>query len=87
MIDETNTLIDLKVKLFGTKLASVYGERTNQALMGTTSKSIGNQMKLTHQRAFAAVGEMVKKTLLCTLKQNILKKIKDMLLQQGYALT
>lgn len=63
IIDEDNKLIDLETRLFGTKLAEFYGERTNQKLLdNNNTKSLKNQMRSTHQRTLNAVSEMFERS-------------------------
>ena len=51
-------LVDLKIILFGTRLVSKYGERTNQILMRENNNCINNNMKLIQERTFVSVREM-----------------------------
>lgn len=60
--DEDGKLHDIEVRLFGTKLAEVYGERTNQRLFTNDSESgLKTEMELTFERTMVMVHEMYDK--------------------------
>lgn len=62
IFDEDGKLHDIEVRLFGTKLAEVYGERTNQRLFTNDSESgLKTEMELTFERTMVMVHEMYDK--------------------------